>query len=57
MQRVDRVIVGLETRDKSAEHRSTAHDRRCQVIDFAIGERNLTVRWRHSQYKTPWIYS
>lgn len=32
----------LETRDKSGEHRSV-RDCRCQVIDFAIGERNLTV--------------
>lgn len=32
----------METRDKSGEHRSV-HDCRCQVIDFAIGERNLTV--------------
>lgn len=36
----------LETRDKSGEHRSV-HDCRCQVIDFAIGERNLTLGRRH----------
>ena len=27
---------------------AASYERRCQVIDFAIGERNLTLRWRQS---------